>query len=929
VRLIVLRNIFAWLLTFSVMVFFSACSGGGGDPGTSPFGGGTSKSATVVLSLSNTTVTSTAPVTVSATVKTASGSPVANALVTFTVKGTLSVLSAKPGLAGSVNVSELTDSNGIAQASLSPASGSAVGAEYVEATVTVDKVSISSTANFQVSASPAANIVLAISSNLVTAAERATLTATVTSRTGLPLVNSVVTFTVESGPGSLGATSALTDASGTAKVYLSPAGSSAGAGVVSAKVATATGDVSASVNYQAVATAAANISLSLSNTTVTAGGKPVTVTVTVTSGTELISNAKVLFSVAAGLGKLSASSALTNGAGQATVTLSPAGAIVSGADTVTAEVTTNGVTIQASANFQLIATSAVFTSLVVSPGEAASSPLSAYGQSILNVKMAGVSDTAPATVSFTSACVSENKAVISPASVTTTTGVFSVSYVDKGCGAVRGSDTVTASAGSAQIQAPIYLTSPKVNSIKFISASPEIIYLRGSGLDDVSTVTFQVNDTAGNPLPGQSIVLSLTTFAGGLTLDGVGTSVTKTTDANGQVSIIVNSGTVPTPIRVSATLASGSGTVSTVSSQLAVAVGLPSQLNFSMSQGTFNIEAFDYDGIKNTYTIYAADRSGNPLPDGTTINFWAEGGQVEASAQTKKTNGISSATVNFVSQSPRPADGRVTVVAYVIGEESFVDLNGNNIYDLGEPFQDLGDVLKDMHYDNVFTPVANDFDEYVSLDSVVNSKVCDPGNFASTTPKFEMSAYTPSKVNSCDGVWSSRAYVRRAVETIFSKSQPSLGFVSKSGGASDSGLAGSCVKGSYPRGWDVTTGAIRNPATPFPLSSNFNWYTGGTVDSPVTSGSVTVYVQDSNTVRWNPMPAGTKVEAEGVFVDIVSTAGTPVPNTTEPSIFSVAFKFQTGHTSGTIVLKTTTPLGLVLQQAVNVIAGPKPSSCAL
>ena len=114
-----------------------------------------------------------------------------------------------------------------------------------------------------------------------------------------------------------------------------------------------------------------------------------------------------------------------------------------------------------------------------------------------------------------------------------------------------------------------------------------------------------------------------------------------------------------------------------MSSNLAVAVGLPSQLNFSLSQTTHNIEGYNRDGTPNGYHILAADRSGNPVPDGTTINYWAEGGQVAATSQTLLADRLARSTATFVSQAPRPLDGRVTIVAYALGDESFVDVNGN------------------------------------------------------------------------------------------------------------------------------------------------------------------------------------------------------------------------------------------------------------
>jgi hypothetical protein len=238
---------------------------------------------------------------------------------------------------------------------------------------------------------------------------------------------------------------------------------------------------------------------------------------------------------------------------------------------------------------------------------------------------------------------------------------------------------------------------------------------------------------------------------------------TLTSNALGQVAVRVNSGTLPTPIRVSARLAA-SPSIATVSSNLSVAVGLPSQLNFSMSQATRNIEGYNIDGTVNTYQIIAADRSGNPVPAGTSINFVTEGGQVEAVKQTQLVSGIARTIANFVSAEPRPVDGRVTITAYALGEESFLDLNGNNAYDTNEPFQDLGNVFKDRNFDGSFDRIQ---DEFIPL-TINNSNSCTvPGNNL-----LLLDASIPSVPGTCDATWSGagQVYVRRAAETVLSTS---------------------------------------------------------------------------------------------------------------------------------------------------------------
>ena len=97
-----------------------------------------------------------------------------------------------------------------------------------------------------------------------------------------------------------------------------------------------------------------------------------------------------------------------------------------------------------------------------------------------------------------------------------------------------------------------------------------------------------------------------------------------------------------------------------------------------------------------------ADRFNNPVPDGTAVTFTTEGGSIDGGCTTN--NGQCS--VMFRSQNPRPADGRITVLATATGEESFTDANGNGRYDAAqgkgrgndrgaEPFVDLPEAFRD------------------------------------------------------------------------------------------------------------------------------------------------------------------------------------------------------------------------------------------
>jgi hypothetical protein len=667
-----------------------------------------------------------------------------------------------------------------------------------------------------------------------------------------------------------------------------------------------------------------SVQMSLSSTTVTAAS-PATVTARVLTGTGAgVPNVVVSFNSSNSLGAFSAPTALTNGEGFATVTLSPASSTTVGADTVVASATVSGTPVSGSIGFQLTATNVTIGSFVSDTGSTA---LSAYGQTLLTVRLNGTAPGTPVNVSVSSACVSQGRATLTPASVSTSTGVATFTLRDSGCGAFNATDSLQASVtgSSATASLTVGLTAPAVASVAFVSAVPSEIYLRGSGFAENSNVTFQVRDANGLGVPNQEVVLEATSLAGGLTLDGAGVPVTKRTDINGNVIVRINSGTVPTPVRVRATLAATG--ISTVSSSLAVAVGLPSQQNFSLSQRTLNIEGYDLDGTTNTYTVIASDRLGNPVPADTAINFVAEGGQVQAIRFTTLANGLSSATANFQTSSPRPPDGRVTVLAYALGEESFFDANGDNVYTAGEDFQDLGDVFLDRLFNRTYNPLE---DQFISLTTGGTA----PCNVA-TSPLLRLGVDAPSRTVTNAGVaqatcaagWG-RAYVRKAVQTVFSTSSARLGWRITPDPLVRSAPGTTCAA---PLQLIDAIGATPYAESDAPTRVPFYLLGSGSgvvLDNAGTTGSFSFLVADANPTALNPVAAGSTITATATTGLTVTALGTPVPNTLSPSGAAINYSFEGTTASGTITITVRSPggLGSVFQVPIyrNVLAGTSP-----
>lgn len=353
-----------------------------------------------------------------------------------------------------------------------------------------------------------------------------------------------------------------------------------------------------------------------------------------------------------------------------------------------------------------------FSALTIAP-----TPLAAGGTASLMVTVLDNGQPfAPAqSVSFTSPCAAAGKATIS-SPVTTVAGVATTSYVDKGCGAADAiTATTTLAGGTISQTGSIAVLGAIAGQLSFISALPQNIAMKGTGgpgRQESSIITFKVMDKNGNPVAGASVefllfgTTSSVSGTGGLTLN----PARATSGADGTVSTTLLAGIVNTPVRVTATITNSSPSVSSTSDQLVISTGIPDQNSFSLSTTIYNVEGASFNGCPaptgSTVAVSLADHFNNPVPDGTAVSFTAEGGVIDASCLTgltftTLTNGTviqqkgipGTCTVRFCSANPRPDDGRVTIMAYALGEEAFTEdptiANSINRFDDGEPFQDL------------------------------------------------------------------------------------------------------------------------------------------------------------------------------------------------------------------------------------------------
>lgn len=337
--------------------------------------------------------------------------------------------------------------------------------------------------------------------------------------------------------------------------------------------------------------------------------------------------------------------------------------------------------------------------------------LSAGGSSTLTVSVIvdGKLTTDSLGITFNSPCFAANEAIIESLNasgdprgtsniVFTNNGQVSVRYTANGC---IGDDIITATTSfdGADISATSTLSveSDTVQTIAFVEVIPNFISLKGSGGTETALVRFQVLGSTGAPVKDVGVTFTLDTTVGGLALvNSEGFS-----GADGFVTTTIQSGTVSTTVRITAVTDGG---IATQSSGLIVSTGLPDQNSMSIAASDLAPIAWRYQNVPSTLTINLADAFNNPVPNDTAVNFTTNGGSIGDSCLT--INGRCS--VEWNSQNPKPTSdyafafedfppfalicppgvvecrsARLKVLATAIGNESFVDANGNGSYDYG------------------------------------------------------------------------------------------------------------------------------------------------------------------------------------------------------------------------------------------------------
>lgn len=217
-----------------------------------------------------------------------------------------------------------------------------------------------------------------------------------------------------------------------------------------------------------------------------------------------------------------------------------------------------------------------------------------------------------------------------------------------------------------------------------------------------------------------------------------------------------DAGTSPFASGSAASSPSGAGTVGPAPGGgiSVVSNGVPSQKYMSIAVETYNLD-WSFDGKTTTISVRVADSAGNPVPQGTVVQFSTEGGQIQKSCQLSGSTSagltLSTCSVTFGTQELRPLDRLVGIVAWMEGEEAYADTNGNGQYDAGEPFYDSGKIFRDDDHDGAYTANVDE----INVGGTVGTPQLGTGtaNCTANQPTNLLNDRPLSVTSTCDGVW--------------------------------------------------------------------------------------------------------------------------------------------------------------------------------
>lgn len=438
--------------------------------------------------------------------------------------------------------------------------------------------------------------------------------------------------------------------------------------------------------------------------TITSAGANAKVVVTDSNG-DPVSNALVTFTGDSVIFGTSNAAILTNEDGEANISVKPLDNTTTGSYQLGATVSYDDQTTSTpSYNFSLQTLEVILADVALS-----STNLVSGGNTNITLKTRDViSNTNQNNISvvFDASCGTfDNESIVS-----SNQGDVSATYqaIDDNGNLCEGEQTITVAPVSNPTNRQtltINIEGVEASSIVYTSTEDVQLGTNNSGSSKSGSIEFTVYSN-GRPAANQRVQISKVFAPTDFSFVRLGNQAPEivTSDSQGKVTVNLYPGALPAPVEIKATLVSNTS-VFALSKNVSVATGRATQNGFSLSLSK-NVLANGVDGDIATVTARLVDRVGNPVPNGTVVSFVSEGGRVIPNCAT--VNGQCS--VEFSTQNPRPVDDRISLIAYVEGDKSYIDKDGDNQFGVGDILtRNIGDFFRDDNENNQYDDTLGEF----------------------------------------------------------------------------------------------------------------------------------------------------------------------------------------------------------------------------
>ena len=229
-------------------------------------------------------------------------------------------------------------------------------------------------------------------------------------------------------------------------------------------------------------------------------------------------------------------------------------------------------------------------------------------------------------------------------------------------------------------------TSGPAASITLAPRSSQSVGVSGTGSNETASLTFVARDGDGRPVDAAhavNISVSIIQGPGGGEFLSPAAPATVRTNANGEATVTLTSGTAAGVVQVETRATVEGRVIRSQPISLVIYGGFPDEAHFSVLAAKRNFPGLAVQGITNAMEAIVGDRYGNPVQPGTQVYFTTTGGVIGGASAT---NAEGRASVMLTAANPLPRlTGFGTVTARTAGPDGVPVQTSSHVLFSGTP----------------------------------------------------------------------------------------------------------------------------------------------------------------------------------------------------------------------------------------------------